>query len=208
MSKYNFLSIARLPIKPFRKLYNWTISWSKSKNSSYALFIVAFTESSFFPIPPDVLLIPMIIGAIRRWFINALICLFGSLLGAVLGYYIGWGLYESVGKPIVDFYNLQPKMDFINLKFAQNAFWVIFMAAFTPIPYKVITISAGLFGLPISVLLFASLLGRGGRFFLVAIILRIYGPKIANLIEKYFDYFTIIFGLLLLGGFLIIKYLF
>src|SRR3990167_6897583 len=116
MSKYNFLSIARLPIKPFRKLYNWTISWSKSKNSSYALFIVAFTESSFFPIPPDVLLIPMIIGAIRRWFIN--------------------------------------------LKFAKNAFWVIFMAAFTPIPYKVITISAGLFGLPISVLLFASLLGR------------------------------------------------
>lgn len=206
--KINFITIAKLPITSLRKLYNWTINWSRSKNAPYALFIISFAESSFFPIPPDVLLIAMTVANIKRWFANAIICLSGSLLGAIFGYLIGWGLYESIGQPIVDFYHAQATMDMIGTKFAENAFLFIFIAAFTPVPYKIVTISAGLFGLSLPVLLLSSLLGRGGRFLLVSGALRLLGKRFADTIEKYFDWFSIAFVLLLVGGFLAVKYLF
>lgn len=207
MSTY-LLSIATLPIKAFRRLYNWTMNWSKSQKAPYALFILAFCESSFFPIPPDVLLIPMVAANIKRWWRNALICTLGSVIGAFLGYLIGYVFYESIGKPIVDFYNLQEQVQVIGQKYADNAFWTIFIAAFTPIPYKLITIAAGLFGLPIYVLVVASAIGRGARFFIVSGLIRIFGTRIVNFIEKYFDWLSIAFVVLLVGGFLAIKYLF
>lgn len=202
-----FFSIVKWPSRQLRKLYKWTIHWAGSKNAPYALFIIAFAESSFFPIPPDVLLIPMVVSRIKSWLKNALICTLGSLTGAILGYLIGWGLYETIGQPIVDFYNLQSQVDIIGDRYTTAAFLTVFTAAFTPIPFKVITISAGLFKIPISTLLIASALGRGARFFIVAGALRIFGKKIADAIEKYFDIFSLIFTALLIGGFLVVKYL-
>lgn len=213
---YNYVNInsmnkilywLKAPSRWLRKLYNWTIHWSKTKKAPYALFGIAFAESSFFPIPPDVLLIPMIVSNLAKWAKFALICTLGSLTGALLGYFIGFTLFEIIGQPIVNFYGLQTQMAYAGEKFAQNAFLFVFTAAFTPIPFKVITIGAGLFKINLFMLIFASLIGRAGRFFIVAGALRIFGKKISDSIEKYFDLFSIIFILLLIGGFIIIKYL-
>jgi len=188
-------------------MYDWTIHWSKSKKAPYALLAIAFIESSFFPIPPDVLLITMVIAHKKRWFAYAAICTLGSVCGALLGYLIGWGLYETVGKFIVQTYNLKEVVEMVGRKYQENAFLTVFTAAFTPIPYKAITISAGLFKIPLFTLVIASIIGRAGRFFMVAGALRLFGKKISDSIEKYFDILSIIFVACLIGGFLILKVL-
>lgn len=202
------INIIKAPLRWFRKLYDWTMHWAKTKQAPYALFAIAFIESSFFPIPPDVLLIAMVVAHRDRWIRTALICTVGSVCGAFLGYFIGWGLFETVGKFIVETYNMQAVVDMLGKKYAENAFFVIFTAAFTPIPYKAITITAGLFKISLVTLTAASIIGRAGRFFLVAGILRAFGKKIADSIEKYFDIFSIVFVLLIVGGFLLLKYAF
>lgn len=204
----NTLSIIKAPLRGFRKMYGWTIHWSKTKNAPYALFGIAFIESSFFPIPPDVLLIAMVVAQRKKWLRNAAICTAASVLGAFLGYFIGRVLFETVGKLIVDTYHLEAVVAMIGRKYQENAFLTIFSAAFTPIPYKAITISAGLFKISLPILIIASIIGRAGRFFLVAGALRIFGEKIQNSIEKYFDILSIVFVLLLVGGFLLLKYAF
>ncbi|MFQ3548403.1 MAG: YqaA family protein [Armatimonadota bacterium] len=191
---------------PIRKAYIWTIKWAGTKSAPYALFGISFAESSFFPIPPDVLLIPMVVAQRLRWAITAFICTIGSVTGALLGYLIGWALWESVGKPVVDFYHLNESITVVRDKYNQNAFLAILTAAFTPIPFKVFTIAGGLFKINILTMVIAALIGRGARFFLVAGLLRIFGAKISNLIEKYFDIFSLIFMALLIGGFILIKY--
>jgi membrane protein YqaA with SNARE-associated domain len=206
--KESLSSILRKPLDLLRKLYNWTIHWAKTKQAPYALFGIAFIESSFFPIPPDVLLIAMVMSDKKKWFKFAAICTVGSVLGALFGYFIGWGLYETVGKMIVDTYKLQDIVTLIGQKYQENSFLTIFTAAFTPIPYKAITITAGLFKISLSMLVFASIIGRSGRFFLVAGSLRIFGKRISDSIEKYFDLFSIIFVVLLVGGFLLLKFVF
>ena len=193
------------PLRLLRRLYDWTIHWAKTKYAPYALFGIAFVESSFFPVPPDVLLIAMVVANNKRWFRSALICTAGSVCGALLGYAIGWYFYQAIGKIIVNTYHLQPVMDLVGRKYQENAFLTVFTAAFTPIPYKVITIAAGLFKISLAVLVIASVIGRAGRFFLVAGCLRIFGKKVADSIEKYFDIFSIGFVLLLAGGFLLLK---
>ena len=198
----NIFGIARLC---FKNLYTWTVHWAKTPQAPYALFGIAFIESSFFPIPPDVLLITMVVASRKNWLRNASICTVGSVVGALFGYCIGWSLYETIGKAIVHTYHLQPMMDLVGRKYAENAFLTIFTAAFTPIPYKVITIAAGLFRISIVTLVVASIIGRAGRFFLVAGALRIFGERIEKAIEKYFDLFSILFLLLLVGGFLAFK---
>ncbi|MFH0738656.1 MAG: YqaA family protein [Candidatus Omnitrophota bacterium] len=200
------LYIIKTPVRWFRSMYNWTIHWSSSSQAPTALFSIAFIESSFFPIPPDVLLITMTIAQKKKWFKYAAICTIGSVLGALFGYFIGWALFETLGKFIVQTYNLQEVVQIIERKYQENAFFTIFTAAFTPIPYKAITISAGLFKIPLLTLVIASIIGRAGRFFMVAGALRIFGKKIANSIEKYFDILSIIFVVLLLGGFLLLKF--
>jgi len=194
------------PVRFLRRLYDWTLHWARTPRAPHALFGVAFVESSFFPIPPDVLLIPMVIAKPKRWLGYACLCTLGSLLGALLGYAIGWGLYETVGQWIVATYHLEGAMVLVGQKYQENAFLAIFTAAFTPIPFKVFTISAGLFSINLMTLLGASFLGRFGRFFLVAASLRLFGRRIAATIEKYFDIFSLIFAALLVGGFLLIKY--
>lgn len=195
------------PLRFFRKLYDWTLHWAKTKQSPYALFGVAFVESSFFPIPPDALLIAMVIAERKKWLRYAVICTIGSVCGALLGYLIGWGFYETLGKPIVATYHMEKIVELLGRKYAENAFFVVFTAAFTPIPYKAITITAGLFKISLSTLVIASIIGRAGRFFLVAAALRVFGKKISDSIEKYFDILSIIFILCIVGGFLALKYL-
>lgn len=198
--------ILKAPIRWMRQLYNWTIHWAKTKRAPYALFGIAFMESSFFPIPPDVLLIPMTIANRKKWLRYAGIATAGSVCGALLGYLIGWSFYETLGKPIVDAYNMQATVDLLGRKYADNAFFVVFTAAFTPIPYKAITITAGLFKISLPILIIASVIGRAGRFFMVAGALRLFGKKIEAVIEKYFDILSIIFILLLAGGFFLLKH--
>lgn len=197
--------LASAPLRFFRKLYTWTIHWAKTKNAPFALFGVAFAESSFFPVPPDVLLIAMVLGERKCWFRYATICTLGSVCGALLGYLIGWGLYETIGKFIVAAYHMEKTVEMIGRQYANHAFLTVFTAAFTPIPYKAITITAGLFKISLGILVTASLTGRAGRFFLVAIALRIFGKKIENSIEKYFDIISLIFIALIIGGILFLK---
>jgi membrane protein YqaA with SNARE-associated domain len=203
---HNFLYVIKAPVRWMRTVYDWTLHWARTSNAVYALFGIAFIESSFFPVPPDVLLIAMVAAERKKWIAYASICTVGSVCGAFLGYGIGWGLYETVGKFIITTYHMQGAVELVGRKFAENSFLTIFTAAFTPIPYKAITISAGIFHISLSMLAIASIIGRAGRFFLVAAAIRAFGRKITASIEKYFDIFSIIFVILLIGGFLLLKY--
>lgn len=187
---------------PFKKLYGWTLHWAGTKHAACALFGVAFIESSFFPIPPDVLLIAMVASEPKKWLRYGALCTAGSVLGALFGYVIGWGLYETLGKWIVEAYKMQAVVELVGRKYAENAFLTVFTAAFTPIPYKAITITAGLFKISLVVLVAASIVGRAGRFLLVAGALRLCGERVKTTIEKHFDILSLIFvGLIIIGIF-------
>ncbi|MDR3307095.1 MAG: DedA family protein [Endomicrobium sp.] len=199
--------IINAPFKFIRGLYDWTLHWSKTKNSNYALFGVAFLESFIFPIPPDVLLIPMVVSEPKNWRKKALICTIGSVCGALIGYYIGKVFYDTIGLAIVNSYNLYHAMSVVGDKYANHAFLSIFCGAFTPIPYKALTISAGMFNISLPILIIASIIGRGGRFFIVAAAIRIFGKKVRYVIEKYFNVFSLTFLIMLILGFLAFKHL-
>ena len=197
--------LATAPSRAMRALYDWTIGWSRTRQAPWALFGIAFAESSFFPVPPDVLLIPMALASPRRWWLTALVCTAGSVLGAVLGYYIGLAFYETVGVRIVDFYHLQAAMEAVGQRYSENAFAAVFTAAFTPIPFKVFTIAGGVFQIPLGMLLAGSAVGRAGRFFLVAGLLRLFGEPVQRFIEKYFELLSLLFVALLIAGFAAVK---
>lgn len=190
-----------------RRLYNWTIGWANRPGGTYALFLLAFAESSFFPIPPDVLLIALCVGAPTKAFRFALVCTVGSVLGGVAGYAIGYWGYEAVGQPIVQAYHGEPVMEKIKLWYDEYGFWGNLAAAVTPIPYKVFTIASGVFKFDFLQFLVASVVGRGLRFFVVGGLIYHFGPKMKDLIEKYFDLFAIGGMILLIGGFVLLKYL-
>ena len=192
---------------PIKKLYDWTLHWAETPHSTWALFILAFCESSFFPIPPDVLLIALAVALPKKALKYALVCSAGSVLGGCFGYLIGYEFYEYLGKPIIDFYNITDKFNTVSIHYQDNAFAAIAIAGFTPIPYKVFTIVAGVCKVNIFTLILASVLGRSGRFFIVAGLFYLFGPKIKIFIEKYFNILTILFIILLIGGFVAIKYL-
>jgi membrane protein YqaA with SNARE-associated domain len=198
--------IINMPFRFMCSLYDWTLHWAKTKNSNYALFGIAFMEASLFPIPPDVLLIPMVVSNPKSWYKKALICTVGSVFGAFLGYLIGKIFYDTVGLAIVDFYGLKHAMSVVSEKYADNAFLTIFTGAFTPIPYKSMTITAGMFDISLPTLFIASVLGRGGRFFIVVAALKVFGKRFQNTIEKYFNILSFAFIVLLIAGFLILKY--
>lgn len=190
-----------------KRLYNWTLHWAKTPHSTWALFILAFCESSFFPIPPDVLLMALAVALPTKSFKYALVCSAGSVLGGCFGYFIGYEFFEYIGKPIINFYHINEKFDIVSQKYQDNAFSAIVVAGFTPIPYKIFTIAAGACKVNIFTLIIASVLGRSGRFFIVAALFYFFGPKIKIFIEKYFNLLSILFIILLVGGFIIIKYL-
>lgn len=190
-----------------RKLYDWVLSWAHKKYSSLALFILAFSESSFFPIPPDVLQIALSVAKPKKSFFYALISSIGSVLGGIFGYLIGYFLFDSIGKVIIDALGYQAQFNAVGELYKSYAFLAILTAAFTPIPYKVFTIAAGFWQVGLLPLITASIIGRSARFFLVATLFYFFGPKIKEFIDKYFNLLTIIFLLMLIGGFAAIKYL-
>ena len=190
-----------------RRIYEWVLRLGEHRHAPTALFGVSFAESSFFPIPPDVMLIPMILAERLKAWRFALICTIGSVLGGLFGYYIGAALYDVVGQPIVAFYGLEHKMDSFFEQYKLYGALIVFLAGFTPIPYKVFTIASGVAGLNLPVFVIASLLSRGARFFLVATMLYFFGPTIRNFIERYLGLVTLIGGTLLVGGFVALKYL-
>lgn len=166
-------------------------------NAKWWLSAISFSESSFFPIPPDFYLMPVVAKNRDKWLYFALITTISSVLGGLLGYFIGAVFFETIGKWLVSLYHLEKEVETVGVFFNQNAFLSIFTAAFTPIPYKVFTISAGLFKLNIFVFTLASILGRGLRFFAVAYIMKLFGEKISNAVIKYFNTFTTIFAIII-----------
>lgn len=179
-------------------LRDLTVRRAEGKNAKWWLFAVAFTESSFFPIPPDVFLVAILMTHERvKAFFYAGLTTLGSVLGGMFGYVIGFFFFKTVGVWVVDVYHLEEQMTVVQKLFSENAFFAIFTAAFTPIPYKVFTIAAGLFNINLVTFVIASILGRGGRFFLIAIVMRFFGQQFASALYRYFNIITIAVTLLL-----------
>lgn len=185
-----------------KQLYDWMLSWADSPYGVPALFVLAFAESSFFPLPPDVLLIALALGnpANAWWF--ATVATVGSVLGGALGY--GIGLYG--GRPVLKKIMGQERVDVVHDYFQRYEAWAILIAGFTPIPYKIFTIGAGAFFVDFKTFMMASVVSRGARFFLVAGAIQLFGPWIKEAIEKYFNLFSVVFIVLLGLGFWIVKY--
>ena len=194
-------------MKIFRDLYNWTLEQSSKKYASWFLAFVSFIESSFFPIPPAIILIPMIIAKRTKAFILAFICTIFSVLGGLFGYLIGFDLFNSIGIILVNFYGMNEYIE--NLKDYYNNYgvWFVLIAGFTPLPFKIITIASGLFQLNLIIFILCSIIARGCRFYLIAFLLYLFGEVIKQFIEKYFNILTILFFVLLIGGLLFLGYL-
>ena len=198
-------------------MYDWVLRLADKPNGNISLSVLSFSEASFFPIPPDVLLIPLCLGNRRKAFLFALLCSLFSIFGAVLGYYIGKLLWWNI--PGIEysyiantFFQYVPGITIngfnkIQILYEQWNFWIVFSAGFTPIPFKLITISAGTFNIDFLMFIIASIISRSARFFLVASLIYIFGETIKDLIENYFNYLAILFTILLLGGFIFIKYI-
>ncbi len=200
-----------------RKTYDWILGWADSRWGTVALFILAFAESSFFPIPPDVLLIALCLGCVTRWKRYVFTCTLGSILGALAGYSIGYFLWQNAGgdfTTVADFFFrvipgfTHEQYDRISALYEQYNFWIVFTAGFTPIPYKLVTITAGVFKLSLPMFVIASIVSRGLRFLLIGWLIYRFGPPIKGFIDKYFNYLALAFTVLLIGGFVAIKYLF
>lgn len=189
-----------------RKLYDWVLSWAHTPYGVPALFILSFAESSFFPIPPDVLLMALAISIPKRAFRYALVCSIGSVLGGMLGYLIGYEFMEVVGNRIIHMYGLMDKWDYVGGLYNTYAGWAVAIAGFTPIPYKLFTIAGGAFKIDFPVFMVASVLSRSARFFLVAGLIYFFGPPIRKFIDKYFDILAVVFMVLLIGGFIVLKH--
>jgi membrane protein YqaA with SNARE-associated domain len=191
-----------------RRLYDWVLHWAATPYGTVALFLLAFAESSFFPIPPDVLLIALCVARPQRSLRFALICAIGSILGGCLGYLIGWQFMAQVGNRIVAFYGLSDKVAYIETLYNTYDAWAVGIAGFTPIPYKVFTIAAGMFKINFTVFILASAVSRSARFFIVGGLIYMFGPRIQRFIDRYFDLLAVTFTVLLVGSFVLLKYLF
>ena len=190
-----------------KRTYNWTLEKAQHKNAKWYLSLISFAESSFFPIPPDILLIPMALASKAKALFYAFICTLFSVLGGILGYAIGYLFYNSVGIYIVDFYHLENSFNIFESYYKEFGILIVLGAGITPFPYKFITIASGVFGLNIFLFIIVSIIGRGLRFYLIAILLYFFGEKIKLIIDKYFNILTIVFFILLVGSVFIIRFL-
>ena len=199
-----------------KNLYNWVLSWSNSRWGAFALFFLAFIESSFFPIPPDVLLIALCLGSRSKSIYYVIVCSLGSALGGIFGYSIGYFLWWNSAQEFSQFANFffntipgfSAEIFFdIKQKYEEWNFWVIFVSGFTPIPFKVFTVSAGAFNINFNLFLIASLIARSARFLIIGGLIWRFGEPIRSFIDKYFNILAFIFSFLLIGSFFIIKYL-
>ena len=190
-----------------KKIYQWMIDAASGKNAMWALAVVAFIESSFFPIPPDIMLIPMIIATPKRAWKIALVATIASVIGGYFGYLIGFLGYDLIAKPLLNFYGYLEKFEKFRQYYNDYGAWIVLGAGITPFPYKVITIASGVVGMNIWIFGLASVLARGLRFFIIAGLLRYFGAPIKKIIEKHFGLLSILFFILLIGGFLLIKFI-
>ncbi len=202
-------------MKLLRRLYDWVLHWADTPFGAPALFALSFAEASFFPIPPDPLLIALVLGAQSKAFRFAANCTIASVLGALLGYGIGYFVWwdgPGVFSPVALFFFKNVPGFTVNMfRYIQGLFetwnfWIIFTAGFTPIPYKVFTVSGGAFDVNLPMFLVASIVSRGARFFLVAFLIWKFGGPIKSFIDRYFNALAILFTVLLIGGFAVIKY--
>lgn len=192
-----------------RRLYDWVLSWADSRHGLTALAAISFAESSFFPIPPDVLQIALSVAKPRSSFLYAAVSAVASVAGGVLGWAIGWGLWHVIADW---FFAYVPgfsheKFEYVEKLYQGNAFAAIFAAAFTPIPYKIFTIAAGVFSVPLATLVMASALGRSARFFLVATVMYFCGATAKKFIDRYLEIATLVLGAAVVAGFFAIKWL-
>jgi membrane protein YqaA with SNARE-associated domain len=190
----------------FKKTYEWVLHWAKTPYAGPALFAIAFIESSFFPIPPDVLLIALCLGHVTKSFRFALICSVGSVLGGVFGYAIGYFLMDSVGQSILNFYHFHDKFEAVKNMYHEYGALAVFIAGFSPLPYKVFTITSGVMELNIVSFVIASAVSRSLRFFLFATLFYFVGPKIKPYLDRYFVYIAWAFVALVVLGFLGLKF--
>ncbi len=188
-----------------RRVYDWTRNWARTPYGVWALLGVAFVEASFFPVPPDVLLLVLSVSKPKKslWF--ALVCSFGSVLGGCFGYFLGYQFFEHIGMPILNLYGFMDKFTKISATFQEHGFLAIMVAGVTPIPYKVFTIAAGVCKVDFLTLLTASIVSRSLRFFAEAGLIYVFGAKIEKYIDKYFNLISILFIVLLILGFVFIK---
>lgn len=190
------------------RLYDWTMGLAGHRHALWVLAAIAFIESSVFPIPPDVLIIPMVLAARARAWRIALVATLASVLGGGLGYLIGAALFETLGRPLLEFYGQMDSFEEFRRTYDEWGAWIVAGAGFTPFPYKVVTIASGVVGLDPVTFMTASAVSRGARFFLVAALLWKFGPTIRVFIEKYLPQLTWAFFILLIGGFVALRYLF
>lgn len=189
-----------------KSIYDWTLVQAEKPRALWVLFGVSFAESSFFPVPPDVLLAPIVLAKRAWWWLAASLCTLGSVLGGIFGYFIGKLAFESVGRPLLSFLGREGGIATFQQFFEQFGWQIVFVAGFTPVPYKVFTIASGMFEVALPVFIAASIVSRGARFFLVAIVIALLGPIAKPLIEKYFGWFTILAAALVVaGGFLYVQ---
>ncbi len=190
-----------------RRLYNWTLALADSPYALWALAFVAFLESSVFPIPPDIIMIPMILARPNRAFLIAGVALVASVTGALLGYYIGASLFDVVGKPMLEFYGKTDAAEQFNQRFQDWGAWAVLIAGVTPFPFKVITIMSGWTGLNLGVFIVSSIIARGLRFYIVAALLWKFGTPIRDFIERRLGLMFTLCVVLILGGFYLVKYI-
>ncbi len=190
-----------------KKLYDSMVSYAAHPKAVWWLGIISFAESSFFPLPPDPLYIAMIISKKESAWRLALICTVSSVVGGIVGYYIGYSLYESLGKWLIVTYGMQDSFAYLQQQFDQYGFQIIVLKALTPIPYKIVTITSGVVGYSLSLFIIASIIARGFRFYLLAALLWYYGPDIKDYIERNLIFVTLMGTIALFAGFVIFKYM-
>ena len=190
-----------------KRIYQWMVDSAAQSNAIWILAAISFIESSFFPIPPDIMLIPMVIAAPARAWRIAFVATFASVIGGYFGYAIGFWGYDLIARPLLEFYGYLAKFETFKQYYNEYGAWIVFAAGITPFPYKVITIASGAVGLNLFVFGVASIFARGLRFFIIAGLLHHFGAPIKNLIEKHFGLLSILFLILLIGGFYLLKYL-
>lgn len=195
-------------LRRLRKLYEWVLSWSEHPSGTWALFFIAMAEAIFFPIPPDPLLVLLCLGRPRRGGWYAVVCSAGSVAGGVIGFLVGWHFFAIVGGPIIRFYGLGARYEQMRVLFEQNNFLAIFAAGLTPIPYKVFTIAAGAFQVNFFVFLLASTASRSLRFFCQGLLVFWAGGAVKRFLEEWFEWAVTAFFVLLVLGFLAVRWLF
>ena len=188
------------------RLYHRTMGLAAHRHALWVLALVSFIESSVFPIPPDVLLVPMVLARRRRAWRIAAVCTAGSVLGGLAGYFIGYFLFESLGRPLIDLYGHGEQFARFRASYNAWGWWIVTGAGLTPFPYKVVTIASGVTGLDMTTFVLASLLSRGARFFAEAGLLWYFGPPLKAFIERRMGLVATVFFLLLLGGFVLVGY--